>query len=138
MERELERVIEWVGSSLDDLRAFPDEVRLEIGQALFEVQCGVTPSSAKPLTGLPQFKGTTVMEIVERHNTDTFRAVYTAKIGDCVYVLHVFQKKSKRGIETPQHDISLILDRLQAAKAHAGRMKKEHANDGHSNHPRQR
>jgi len=117
------RTIEWMGSSRGDLREFPEEVRVEIGQSLFEVQCGDTPDNAKPLVGLKEFKGAAVMEIVERLNTDTYRAVYTTKLNDRLYVLHAFQKKAKRGNETPQRDIELIVERLKAAREHADRLK---------------
>lgn len=88
----------WVGSSLKDLRALGEEVKDRIGQDLFEVQMGGTPASAKPLTGF----GAQVLEIVVDHNTNTFRAVYTVRYADRVYVLHVFQKKSKKGRALPR------------------------------------
>ena len=103
----------WIGSSLDDLRAMPDQVRRDIGQALYTVQQGQTEKSAKPLKG---FGGARVMEIVEHDRSGTYRAVYTAQFGDVIYVLHVFQKKSKHGIATPKHDIDLIRRRLSVAE----------------------
>ncbi len=103
----------WIGSSRDDLRAMPDQVRRDIGQALYTAQQGATDPAAKPLKG---FGGARVMEIVERDRSGTFRAVYTAQLGDAIYVLHVFQKKSKRGIATPKHDIDLIRRRLAVAE----------------------
>lgn len=103
----------WVGSSLKDLRSFPDDVKEEIGHALQEAQFGYKPSSAKPLQG---FGGTTVLEVVENFNTDTYRAVYTVRFEGVVYVLHAFQKKSKRGRETPRADLRLIKQRLQQAE----------------------
>jgi phage-related protein len=109
------RPIEWMGSSKKDLREFPDEVKDVFGRALLDAQFGDTPKDAKPLKG---FGGTAVMEIVERHEGDTFRAVYTAKFGSVVYVLHAFQKKSKKGIATPKQDIALIQRRLAAAEVH--------------------
>ena len=71
---------------------------------------------AKPLKG---FGGAGVLEVVEDRMGDTYRAVYTVKIVDSVYVLHCFQKKSTRGIETPKHEMDLIRERLRAAQAYA-------------------
>lgn len=104
----------WLGSSLKDLRAFPDEVKEEIGHALQEAQFGLKPLSAKPLQG---FGGASVLEVVENFNTDTYRAVYTVRFEGVVYVLHAFQKKGKRGKETPQVDLKLMKQRLQQAEA---------------------
>jgi phage-related protein len=103
----------WIGSSREDLRAMPQQVRREIGQALYTAQQGETDPSAKPLKG---FGGTRVMEIVERHRTDTYRAVYTAHFPEAIYVLHVFQKKSKHGIATPKPDMDLIKRRYAEAE----------------------
>ena len=103
----------WVGSSLKDLKAFPEVVKDEMGYALFEAQCGLKPIAAKPLKG---FGGASVLEIVSDYQADTFRAVYTVKFGERVYVLHAFQKKSKQGIATPQAEIELIKRRLKQAE----------------------
>jgi phage-related protein len=109
----------WVGSSRGDLRAMPEQVRRDIGQALYTAQRGETDPAAKPLQG---FGGTRVMEIVERDRSGSYRAVYTAQLGDAIYVLHVFQKKSKRGIATPKQEIELIRKRLaQAERDHRER-----------------
>ncbi len=89
-------------------------MRKEIGFALFQAQLGDKHIDAKPLKG---FGGASTLEIVERFVGDTYRAVYTIKFGGIVYVLHAFQKKSKKGIKTPQQDIELIKKRLQQAKA---------------------
>jgi phage-related protein len=86
----------WVGSSLKDVRDFPEEVKDEVGFALYQAQRGLTPLSAKVLRG---FGGASVLEIVEDFRTDTYRAVYTVQFADVVYVLHAFQKKSKRGVK---------------------------------------
>src|SRR5918911_1931845 len=102
----------WIGSSLKDLRAFPEGVKDEMGYALFEAQCGLKPLSAKPLKG---FGGASVLEIVSDYQTDTYRAVYTVKFGESIYVLHAFQKKAKKGIATPQAEIELIKARLKLA-----------------------
>ncbi len=107
--------VRWMGSSRADLRAFPEPVRRAIGHALYAAQQGETDPAAKPLKG---FKGSSVMEIVDRYDTDTYRAVYTARFLDVIYVLHAFQKKSKRGVATPQKDIELVRQRLTAAQRH--------------------
>ncbi len=103
----------WVGSSRADLRAMPQQVRRDIGQALYTAQQGETDPAAKPLRG---FGGARVMEIVERYRGDAYRAVYTAHFADAIYVLHVFQKKSTRGIATPKPDMDLIKQRLAEAE----------------------
>ncbi|WP_055075106.1 type II toxin-antitoxin system RelE/ParE family toxin [Pseudanabaena sp. 'Roaring Creek'] len=105
--------VEWIGSSLDDLKNFPDEVQQVVGYALYLAQCGDKHPSAKPLKG---FKGAGVVEVVEDFDGDTYRAVYTIKFADVVYVLHSFQKKSKQGIATPKQDMDLIEARLKRAK----------------------
>lgn len=102
----------WIGNSLEDLAEFPEEVKDKIGYALYQAQLGLKPDSAKPLTGI----GGGVMEIVSDFNRNTFRAVYAVKIGDVIYVLHCFQKKSKHGIATPKQEIDLIKQRLKEAK----------------------
>lgn len=84
-----------------------------MGYALYQAQAGRKAHSAKPLAG---FGGAGVLEIVEDHQTDTYRAVYTVKFSDLVYVLHAFQKKSKKGIATPKPDIDLIRRRLKIAE----------------------
>jgi phage-related protein len=98
-----------MGSSRDDLRAFPAQVRRDMGQALYTAQQGETDPEAKPLHG---FGGTSVMEIVDRHDTNTYRAVYTTQFAGRIYVLHAFQKKAKKGIATPKKDMDLIRRRL--------------------------
>jgi phage-related protein len=107
--------IEWVGSSLDDLRGFAQEVRRDFGQALYEAQVGGKHPAAKPLSG---FGGAGVLEIVVRHDGESFRVVYTVKFGDTLYVLHAFQKKSKQGIKTPKRELDVIAARLKVAAAH--------------------
>jgi phage-related protein len=104
-----------VGSSLSDLRAFPREVRRDLGQALFEAQTGGKHPAAKPLSG---FGGAGVLEIVADYDGNAYRGVYTVKFGSVIYVLHAFQKKSKRGIKMPKRDRDLIESRLQAAANH--------------------
>jgi len=107
------RGLVWVGTSRSDLRTFPQAVRRDLGHALYAAQCGETDPAAKPLKG---FGGAKVMEIVDRHDTNTYRAVYTAQFEEAVYVLHTFQKKSKRGIATPKPEIDLIRRRLVDAQ----------------------
>ncbi|NEX18583.1 MAG: addiction module toxin RelE [Halochromatium sp.] len=106
----------WVGASKKDLLAMPDAVVDVFGFALHLAQAGRKHEQAKPLRG---FGGAGVLEVVEDHLGDTYRAVYTVKMSDAVYVLHCFQKKSKQGIETPKHELDLIRERLKAAQAHA-------------------
>lgn len=103
----------FAASSRKDLKAFPGEVQSEVGFALWDVQNGRTPHGAKPMKGFGG--GVTVMELVADYHTDTYRAVYTAKFADAVFVLHCFQKKSKRGIATTQADVDLIAARLKEA-----------------------
>lgn len=106
----------WEGSSKKDFKEFPVPVQKDMGVALFVVQLGSTPNSAKPWRGL----GSGVYELVEDHRGDTFRAVYTVRVGDAVHVLHAFQKKSKSGIGTPQPDVELIEKRLKVVLARYG------------------
>ncbi len=105
--------VEWIGSSLNDLKEFPEEVQQVVGYALYLAQCGEKHENVKPLKG---FKGAGMLEIVEDFDSNTYRAVYTVKLADVIYVLHTFQKKSKRGISTPKQDIELIEARLKRAK----------------------
>jgi phage-related protein len=109
-----ERPIIWVGSSLKDLKDLPQEPRRDIGFALSGVQQGEFPPNAKPLKGL-----TGVYEIRVDDDGDTYRSVYAVNIGTAIYVLHVFKKKSKKGIETPKQDMDLIHSRLKLAKEDA-------------------
>jgi phage-related protein len=103
----------WIGGTKAVLSAFAEDVRDQIGQALFEAQKGGRHSSAKPLSG---YGDASVLEIVAGHDGDTFRAVYTVMWPTRVYVLHVFQKKSKSGIKTPKADLDLIDSRLRRLK----------------------
>ncbi len=106
----------WIGSSRDDLRSFPEPVLQTVGFALFRAQEGKKAPTAKPLKGIT--KGAGVLEIVENHDGDTYRVVYTVRFAESVYVLHAFQKKSKRGIQTPKHEVDTIRRRYEAARAH--------------------
>jgi phage-related protein len=101
------------GSSRKDMREFPPAVRRVFGVALFAAQLGERPPEAKPLSG---FGGAGVLELVEDHNRSTYRAVYTVRFADKIYVLHAFQKKSKRGIATPKLEIERVRERLRVAE----------------------
>lgn len=105
--------VRWIGNSQEDLREFPEEARREIGYALYFAQKGDKHPAAKPLKG---FSSAGVLEIVEDHAGNTYRAVYTVKFADAVYVLHAFQKKSKKGSKTPKQEIDLVKQRLKRAK----------------------
>jgi phage-related protein len=113
--------VEWVGSSRRDLKQFPKGVRLVFGQALFDAQLGEKHPAAKPLKG---FGGAGVLEIVEDEAGSTYRAIYTVKLADVVYVLHAFQKKSKRGLKTPPQEIEKVRSRLKEAEKHYAQWKK--------------
>lgn len=105
----------WVGSSLENLRAFPRPVQRTLGWALQMAQLGGKHPDAKPLKG---FGGAGVLEMVENYEDGTYRGVYTVRLGELVYVLHCFQKKSRHGIETPKREMDLIRARLRRAEEH--------------------
>ena len=108
----------WMGDSLARLQAFPSTVQDEVGYAIYLAQIGEKHQRAKPLKGL----GSGVLEVVSDHRGDTFRAVYTVRFRDRVYVLHAFQNKSNKGHATPQPDVDLLKQRLaRAAAFHASR-----------------
>jgi phage-related protein len=110
--------LEWVGSSRADLKRFPEPVQKEMGHALHLVQAGETPFQAKPLRG---FCGARVVELVERHDGNAYRAVYTVNFAEAVFLLHAFQKKSKRGISTPKAELDLVKQRLRTAAEFYGK-----------------
>ncbi len=116
-----ERPLEWVGSSHKDLMALPTEVRRFFGFALSLAQVGDRHESAKVLKG---FGGAGVLEVVESDAGGTYRAVYTVKFPEAVFVLHCFQKKSKHGGATPKEDIDIVRARLSVANAHVKEMRK--------------
>jgi phage-related protein len=108
-----ENPVVWVGSAKKDFLAFPDPVISAMGYALGVAQLGGKHPSAKPWKG----DGGGVFEIVEDHSGDTYRAVYTVRFADAIYVLHAFQKKSTRGIKTATTDSAMISARLKLAQA---------------------
>jgi len=109
--------LHWLGSSRDDIREFPEDVRREIGFSLWLAQEGDRAINAVPLVGFGNAK---VLEIVSDDASGTFRTVYTVRFPLAVYALHAFQKKSKRGIETPRKDTLLVRSRLRDAVHHYG------------------
>jgi phage-related protein len=107
-----EKPLYWVGSSLKEITKFPPEVQRSIGFALGAAQYGGKHLSAKPWKG----EGPGVLEVVKDHDGDTYRAIYTVRFANAVYVLHTFQKKSPHGIATSQRDIALVKERLKLAQ----------------------
>jgi phage-related protein len=119
------KALVWIASSLKDLREFPEPVRQVMGFALYLAQTGGKHPDGKPLKG---FAGAGVLEVVDDNDGDAFRTVYTVRFAEIVYVLHAFQKKSKRGIATPKREIDLVRERYeQARRLHESReaLKKE-------------
>lgn len=108
-----EKSLEWIGSSYKDLMDLPVDIRKFFGFALSLAQAGDQHDDAKALKG---FGGAGVLEVVEDDSGGTYRAVYTVKFEEAVFVLHCFQKKSKRGIETPKQDMDIIRARLKLAE----------------------
>jgi phage-related protein len=117
------REVKFIGSSRADLSALPSEVKDVFGQAIFLAQIGEKHIDAKPLKG-DAFKGSGVMEVVEAFDGNAYRAVYAAKAGPYICVLHAFQKKSTTGIKTPKKEIDLVKKRLKDAKALYGKFEK--------------
>ena len=107
-----ERPLHWVGSSKRDFLEFPEPVRDDMGNALGVAQFGGIAPTAKPWKGL----GPGVLEVVESHDGNAYRAVYTVRFADAIYVLHAFQKKSPSGIRTAKKDVDLVEQRLRAAQ----------------------
>ena len=106
-----EKPLFWIGSSKSDFLQFPEAVKDEIGTALSVAQFGGRHPSAKPWKG----EGPGVLEIVEDHRGNAYRAIYTVKFENAAYVLHAFQKKSPKGIKTAQTDVDLVSRRLKTA-----------------------
>ena len=111
MAQPLPKPVIWLGDTLATLRACPHEIQDEVGYARYLAQIGGKYERAKPLKGL----GAGVLEVIADHRGDTYRAVYTVRFAERVYVLHVFQKKSKKGIATPASEIDLVRRRLKRA-----------------------
>jgi len=101
-----------MGSSKKDIRDFPDAAQKLLGDELQLIQFGGMPKDAKPFKGV----GSGVLEIALRYASEAYRAVLAVQIGKRIYVLHAFQKKSKRGIETPKRDVDLIKKRYAEAR----------------------
>jgi len=112
-EQNQPKPVRWVGSSKEDLSGFPEDVRRRVGGALWDAQIGGKAPYTKPLKG---FGDAAVLEIVDDFDGDTFRAVYTVRFAEVIYVLHAFQKKSRRGIATPKAELDLIEQRLKRAR----------------------
>ena len=106
----------WIGSAKKDLKAMPVNVQDTFGYALHQAQIGNKHEQTKPLKG---FGSAGALEVVENSGGGTFRAVYTVKFSDAVYVLHCFQKKATHGIAMPKPDMNVIRERLKTAEAHA-------------------
>jgi len=115
----MSKEVVFLGDSLEVLKDFPEETRISMGHALREAQEGGKALYAKPLKGIGG--GATVIEICDDYDGNTYRVMYTVKIGSKLYVLHAFQKKSKKGIETPKSEIEIIKARLRNAKESAGK-----------------
>jgi phage-related protein len=115
MDQPERKPLHFVGSSKKDLGEMPDDVKDVFGAALLDAQYGDLPAGARPFgEGVPR----QVMKLVEDHQSDTYRAAYTVSFAKAVYVLHVFKKKSKTGIGTPQADKELVRTRFKAAEEH--------------------
>lgn len=106
------RPIIWMGDAKKNLMAFPPEVIQKIGYKLQLMQSGAIPTDTKPFKGV----GSGVFEIALKHDKEAYRCVQALQLGDVIYVLHAFQKKSKAGIATPPRDVQLIKKRYQDAK----------------------
>ena len=122
------RPVFWMGSSRADLKSFPEPVQSNVGYALFAAQRGEEYRSVKNLQG---FGGRAVLEIVVPYDGDAYRAVYTVRFKDSIYVLHAFQKKSTRGIATPKREIDLVRRRLADAERHHQERLKAHGEEEH-------
>ena len=119
-----ERSLEWIASSHKDLMALPTDVRRFFGYALSLAQAGDQHDAAKVLKG---FGGAGVLEVIDDDAGGTYRAVYTVKFEEAVFVLHCFQKKSKQGIATPKHVVDIIRARLNVAETRAKELRNEKA-----------
>jgi phage-related protein len=122
--------VEWLGDCFENLKEFPWEVRRRIGRALREAQMGLKSPRAKPLTG---FGGAAILEIVDDFDGNAYRAVYSVRFAERIYVLHVFQKKSHRGSAIPRRDIALIRQRLAQAQEDSQRWRESYTSARRSN-----
>lgn len=104
--------LEWLGGSKKDLIEFPEGARQEIGYALYVAQTGGHYHKTKPFKGC----GSSVYEVAIEYEKNAYRAIYSVFLDDAIYVIHCFQKKSKRGIKTPKEDIELVKQRLKLLK----------------------
>ena len=105
----------WMGSSHAELNRLPKQVKREVGYALCLAQPGQMHAASKPLKG---FDGAGVLEVVSNFAGNAFRSVYTVRYLSAVYMLRAFQKKSKRGLQTPRLNLTLIRERLKQAERH--------------------
>ncbi len=121
VEAPILRAVVWLGDAKTNLRDFPEGARKLIGDEIQLLQFGGMPRDTKPFKGV----GSGVLEIAVRYDKDAYRSVVAVQLGERLYVLHAFQKKSKRGIATPKRDIELILRRYKEAKELANRGEKE-------------
>ena len=123
----MRRSVVWVGTSLVDVRAFPEEVKDEIGHALWVAETGGKHPSAKPLQG---FGNAGVLEIGAEDAGGTYRTVYTVRLSDALYVLHAFKKKSTQGLKTPDRHLQVIKTRLREAERISAAWFAQQANEG--------
>lgn len=129
MDMAARREAVWVGTSLADVRAFPEEVKDEVGHALWVAETGGKHPSAKPLQG---FGSAGVLEIVTRGDDGTYRTVYTVRLADALYVLHAFKKKSTQGKKTPERHMQIVKTRLKEAEQISAERRAQQANEGPS------
>lgn len=123
MDEERIKPVERLGSTLEDLRVLPGTVQDDFGCALYLAQTGDKNPDAKPLRGQ---HGAGVLEVVRRHDAQAYRAIHTVRFKEAVYVLHVFQKKSKSGIATPATEMRVVEARLkEAVRRHSEAEKEE-------------
>jgi len=116
MKKVTEKPIEWIGSTKNDLKSFPEDVQDVMGHSLHIAQNGGKADNAKPLSGI--VKSGRIFEVVDDYDGDTYRAVYTVKFEKSIYALHAFKKKSKTGKATPKPDVDLIKARYKRAEEH--------------------
>lgn len=108
----LMKCLQWVGGSKKDLMKLPEDVQREIGYALYVAQKSETHESAKLFKG----HGSGIYEIVSDYDKNAYRAIYIVNLNEFIYVIHVFQKKSKKGIQTPREELKVIKQRLKRLK----------------------